>query len=237
MQAVILAGGLATRLGDLTKSRPKSMVTVLNKPFLAYQLEFLSRGGINNVVMCLGYMWQQIEHYFSDAAKYDVNIKFSIEDEPLGTAGALKRAEELLDDIFFTLYGDSYLFLDFPAVMRYFRTQNRLAMMTVYKNQDRYGRSNTAIEGNLVKKFCKKNRTDDMVFIEYGADIFRKEVLNMIPDNRFYSLEDLFPRLIEKEELLAYEVKGRFYEIGSPQGLAEFECYLKGTNDSFQSTS
>jgi len=226
MQVAILAGGLATRLGDLTKNRPKSMVEVYGKPFIEYQLELLRKGGIDNIILCLGYAGEQIERHCGNGKKYGVNIKYSIEDKLLGTAGALRKAEVLLNDVFFTMYGDSYLFLDFPAAMRDFESQNKLAQMTVYRNYDRYDRSNTAVEGNLVKKYSKQERTEDMTYIDYGANIFRKEALRMIPENQFYSLEDLFPRLIEMDELLAFEVKERFYEIGSPQGLKEFTEYV-----------
>ena len=227
MQVVILAGGFATRLGNLTKDRPKSMVEVQGKPFLEYQLDMLKKGGVNNIVLCLSHMWEQIERYFVDGRSYGVNIKYSIEDRLLGTAGALKKAEVLLDDIFFTMYGDSYLFLNFSRVKSYFENQNKLALMTVYKNYDQYDKSNTVVDGNLVKKFSKKEKTEDMAYIEYGANIFRKEVFKMIPENQFYSLDDLFPRLIAMEELLAFEVTERFYEIGSPQGLKDFKKYAK----------
>ena len=228
MQIAILAGGLATRLGNLTKGQSKSMVRILGKPFLEYQLELLRKGGIKNIVLCIGHMGEQIEKHFGNGRKYGVSIKYSLEDKLLGTAGALKKAKVLLNDTFFTMYGDSYLFLDFSAAMRYFNSQSKLALMTVYKNYDRYDRSNTVVEGNLVKKFSKQERTEDMVYIEYGANIFKKEALKMVPENQFYSLDDLFPRLIEMEELLALEVKERFYEVGSPQGLREFEEYMKG---------
>jgi len=219
MQVVILAGGLATRLGDLARNRPKSMLRIRGKPFLEYQLELLQRGGIKNIVLCIGHMGEQIERRFGDGRRYGVNIMYSLENRLLGTAGALKKAEHLLDNVFFTMYGDSYLSMDFPATMRYFKSRNKLALMTVYKNCDRYDRSNTVVEGNLVKKFSKK------------------EALNMIPENQFYSLDDLFPRLIEMGELLAFEVKERFYEIGSPQGLMEFEHYIKERNDTLQSAN
>jgi NDP-sugar pyrophosphorylase family protein len=226
MQVAILAGGLATRLGALTKNRPKSMVEVYGRPFIEYQLELLRKGGIDNIILCLGYAGEQIERHCGNGKRYGVNIKYSVEDKLLGTAGALRKAEVLLNDVFFTMYGDSYLFLDFPAAMRNFKSQNNLAQMTVYRNYDRYDRSNTAVEGNLVKKYSKQERTEDMTYIDYGANIFRKEVLRMIPENQFYSLEDLFPCLIEMDELLAFEVNERFYEIGSPQGLKEFTEYV-----------
>jgi len=229
IQIVILAGGLATRLGNLTGNRAKSMVEVQGKPFLEYQFELLRQGRIRDIILCLGHMREQIERHFGNGKQYGVNIKYSLEDKLLGTAGALKKAEALLNDAFFTMYGDSYLSLDFPAAMQYFKSQSKLALMTVYKNYDRYDRSNTVVEGDLVKKFSKQERTKDMVYIEYGANIFKKEALNMVPVNQYYSLDSLFPKLIEKEELLAFEVKERFYEIGSPQGLKEFEEYIKET--------
>jgi len=228
MQVVILAGGLATRLGDLTRNQPKSMVKVREKPFLEHQLELLKGVGVRNVVLCIGHMGEQIESYFGDGIKHGVNIKYSVEEVPLGTAGALKKAENLLNGVFFTMYGDSYLNLDFAKVMRYFTSRHKLALMTVFKNFNRYDSSNTVIERNLVKKYSKKQWTRDMVYIEYGANIFRKEVLNMIPENQPYPLDDLFPRLIEMEELLAYEVMERFYEIGSRRGIADFEAYMRG---------
>ncbi len=228
MQVAILAGGLAKRLEELTRSLPKSMVQVMGKPFLEYQLELLKTAGIKDVILCTGHLGEQIESYFGNGSNYGVNIKYSVEDRPLGTAGALKKAETLLEDAFFTMYGDSYLLLDFLAVMRYFKSQDKPALMTVYKNYDQYDRSNTVVEGNLVTKFSKQEKTRDMVYVEYGANIFKKEVLKMIPENQFYDLEHLFPRLIEREELLAFEVKERFYEVGSPQGLKDFEQYIKG---------
>ena len=228
MQVAILAGGLATRLGDLTRDRPKSMIEIEGKPFLEYKLDLLRKGGVKNIALCLGHMGEQIESYFGDGRRYGVNIKYSFEDRPLGTAGSLKKAEALLNDTFFIMYGDSYIFVDFSHVMSYFESQNKLALMTVYQNYDQYDRSNTVVKGNLVKKFSKKEKTRDMVYIDYGANIFRKKALKMLPENQFYSLDDFFPRLIEMDELLAFEVRERFYEIGSPQGLKEFERYLRG---------
>ena len=203
------------------------MVKILGKPFLEYQLELLKKNGIQDIVLCLGHLGEQIEDYFGDGSRFGVNIKYSYErEELLGTAGALKKAETLLDEVFFTLYGDSYLFLDFKAALSYFLSQDKLALMTVYKNFNCYDRSNTVIEGNLVTRFSKKEKTKDMVYIEYGANIFRKEVLDLIPRSP-YTLEQLFPQLIARGELLAYEVDKRFYEIGSPQGLKDFERFAQ----------
>ena len=223
MQVVILAGGLATRLRPLTDTVPKSLVEICGKPFLEYQLDFLKAGGVKDVVLCVGYQGNEIEQTFADGRKFGVNIKYSYEKEQLlGTAGALKNAEHLFGDKFFVLNGDSYLFLDFATVMSYFNGLRQLALMVVYKNYDRYDQSNTFIEGNLVKQYSKKKKTKDMIYIDYGASILRKRALELVPPNQAYSLEQLFQQLIPQKELLAYEVTKRFYEIGSPEGLAEF---------------
>jgi len=220
VQIVILAGGQGTRLGDLTKDRPKSMVLIRGRPFLEYQLELLKAQGITDVVLCIGYLGEQIERYFGDGQRIGLDIRYSQEDRPLGTTGALKNAELLLNNTFFTMYGDSYLSLDFRQVMSHFQSHRKLALMTVYRNHDTYDKSNTTIQGDLVKKYSKQERTPDMVYIDYGANIFRKEVLSLIPENQFCRMEELFPRLIEREEL--------FYEIGSLRGLKDFQQYVGG---------
>lgn len=223
---------MATRLGDLTRQQPKSMVMVKGKPFLEYQLEFLRKAGITDIVLCIGHLGDQIESYFGDGTGFGVNIGYSRELKLLGTAGALRKAEALLQDAFFTLYGDSYLFLDFSQLMSYFRSQGKLALMTVFKNCDRYDRSNTAIAGNMVTEYSKNGTGADMVYIDYGANVFDRRVLNLIPEDEPYQMEDLFPRLIEKGDLLAFEVKERFYEIGSLRGLADFTRFVRaGLNE------
>lgn len=229
MQVAVLAGGLATRLGPLTKETPKSLIDILGKPFLQYQLEFLRKGGVKDVVLCIGYMGEQIEKYFGDGKEFGINIKYSYDgDKLLGTAGALKNAERLLEVEFAIMYGDSYLFLDFSAVASYFRKFNKLGLMVVYKNTDRYDKSNVVIDGNLVKEYNKKVRTKGMVYIDYGASILRKGALKLVPQDQSYPLEELFSQLIDQKQLLAYEVDKRFYQIGSLEGLHEFERYISG---------
>jgi MurNAc alpha-1-phosphate uridylyltransferase len=227
MQVAILAGGLATRLRPLTAEIPKSLVPIREgRTFLEYQLDFLKAGGVTDIVLCTGHLGEQIERYCGDGGRFGVRIKYSREGGSLlGTAGALKKAASLLEVEFYIMYGDSYLFLDFTYIMCYFKNQNKLALMTVYKNRGRYDRSNTVVEGGLVRRYSKQDNTGGMDYIDYGANILRKQTLELVPSDRPYSLEELFPVLIERDELLAYEVKERFYEIGSPEGLAEFRKY------------
>ena len=226
MQAAILAGGLSTRLGHLTENQPKSLLPIQGKAFLEYQLDLLAREGIFDIVLCIGHLGEQIAETFGTGETFGVNIKYSYEAVPLGTAGALRNAESLLEDPFISLYGDSFVSLDFYGFATYFNSHSKSAMMSVYKNYDKYDRSNTEIKGNLVTRYSKNVRTSSTIYIDYGVNIFKKDVLRLIPRDHFYSLEDLFIRLIEREELLAFEVKERFFKIGSLRGLKEFEQHV-----------
>jgi NDP-sugar pyrophosphorylase family protein len=227
MQAVIIAGGLATRLGDETRARPKSLVIIGGRPFIEYQLELLSKNGLTDVVLCLGHLAWQIERHLGDGIKFGVNITYSREEHPLGTAGALKNAQQLIKDDFLTLYGDSYLDFDYRAPIKIFEAHKELALMTVYKNHGRYDASNTEVDDELVTCYDKIEKTPKTVYIDYGACIFRREVMDWLPENQPYSLEQLLKRLIANCQLRAYEVAERFYQIGSPEGLEEFRR-LKG---------
>lgn len=227
MQMAILAGGLATRLQPLTEKIPKSLIMIEGKPFLQYQVEFLKKGGITEIVLCVGHLSEQIETYFGDGKRFGVNIQYSRERERLlSTAGALKNAETLLAEDFFLMYGDSYLFLNFEEVFGHFQNLNKSALMVVYKNYDKYDKSNVVIRNGMVKRYDKKHKTEDMVYIDYGVSILRKKVLDIIPKAQIYSFEELFQELIKQNEMLAFETRERFFEIGSYDGLEEFKKYV-----------
>ena len=228
MQVVVLAGGLATRLRPLTDKIPKSMVEINGKPFLEYQIELLKKNSIFDIVLCIGYKGEQIKKYFGDGEKLGVKIRYSSDkDKFLGTGGAFKKAENLLKDVFLVMYGDSYLPFDFQKAIKFFEKFNKLGLMAVFKNFNKYEPSNVEVEGNLVKTYSKKRKTKKMKYIDYGVSIFRKEALKFIPENQFYDLSQLHRFLIKKRELLAYSAEKRFYQIGSFDGLEEFKKYIK----------
>jgi NDP-sugar pyrophosphorylase family protein len=224
---VILAGGLGTRLWPLTSDVPKALIPIGGKPFLHHQIELLKRQGIRDIVLCVGHLAEQVQDYFGDGRWLGVRIKYSEEKGPLlGTAGAIKRAEPLLGDDFFLMYGDSYLMIDYQEIIRYFRRFHRLALMVVWKNLDRLERSNVAVEANLVTAYNKDKKSPDMAYINYGLSVLRKEALRYIPPGRPFSQEEFYQILIAQGELLAFEVEQRFYEIGSPRGLEEFQMLI-----------
>ena len=227
MQVVILCGGKGTRLMQLTADTPKSMIRVKGKPFLHHQIKLLRKNGIRDIVLCVSYLAEQIMEYFGDGSHLGVDLKYSVEDTPLGTGGALIKAGHLLRDEFFVMYGDSYLPVDFGEVMSFFKKHEKLGLMVVFKNNGQYEKSNISIDGIFIKEYNKIN-PKNMVYIDYGLSILKKEALNSFPKDKVISFEEeIRQKLIEQKQLLAFEVNERFYEIGSPKGLEEFRKYIR----------
>lgn len=223
----ILAGGLATRLYPLTKTIPKALIDIAGQPFIFRQLRLLKREGISNVVICAGYLGEQIKEMVQDGSSLGLRVEYSFDgDRLLGTGGALRKALPLLDDKFWVLYGDSYLDTQYDPILKYFLSDTRLGLMTVYENQGKWDTSNVVFREGKILKYDKKNLTPDMHYIDYGLSLFRKEALSAIPEGEFFDLPCIYSKLISSGELLGYEVKERFYEIGKPEGLEELRNIL-----------
>lgn len=223
----ILCGGLATRLGSRTEKIPKSLIEVAGKPFIAWQLEYLRSQGADRVVLCAGYLGEQIEAVVGDGSKYGLRISYSW-DGPrlLGTGGALRRAVSLLGDRFFVLYGDSYLPIDFQAVQQSFLRSGKPALMTVLHNQDRWDKSNVLFQQGSITEYNKQNRRPEMMHIDYGLGILSASSLLDRPGDTAFDLADVYHDLSLRGELAGFEVYERFYEIGSPVGLQETASFL-----------
>lgn len=224
MQALILAGGLGTRLKPYTDTLPKSMVPVNGKPFMEHQVELLKKNGMTDFVFCVGHMADKIRSHFGDGSRFGVSIQYSDEGEKLlGTGGAIKKAEPLLQDAFFLLYGDSYLLFNYRDIWNAFAGKPELAMLVVWENHGRLEPSNLLIGNGRVTLYDKTLKTPNMVHINSGLSVLRKKSLALIPAGKPYSQEDFFRQLIDQKQLLALETKQRFYEIGSLAGLKELE--------------
>jgi N-acetyl-alpha-D-muramate 1-phosphate uridylyltransferase len=228
----ILAGGLATRLNPVTLTIPKSMIEVNGTPFIAHQLRRLAANGIERVVICGGHLIEMIQEFVGDGKQYGVNVSYSVDGPKLlGTAGALKIALPLLGDSFTVLYGDSYLTCDFAAVQQSFEMQSgKLALMTVYRNLGLYDTSNVEFENNRIIAYDKKNLTPRMQHIDYGLGMFHRSALEMVPAGEVFDLARLYQAVLQKDQLAAFEVKERFYEIGSFEGIKQTEEFLRSTS-------
>jgi NDP-sugar pyrophosphorylase family protein len=230
-QIVVLAGGKATRLYPLTKDIPKSMVKINSSPFINHQINLFKKNNIRDVVLCIGVFSDQIIDHVGDGSKFGVSVQYSIENEKklLGTLGALIKAYDLLSDVFFVTFGDSYLEVNYQKIYDKFLHSNKMGLMTVYKNNNKHVASNTTIENGMVTKYDKSNNCD-FEYVDYGISIFRKDVLDFFPKNTNLDLTLLNQKLISIGELAAYEVEQKFYEIGSFKGIKDLENHLQSTS-------
>lgn len=220
IQAAILAGGKGTRLRPLTYRIPKSMVPIHGKPFLQYQLELIKSFGVNKVLLLVSYLGKQIEQYFGDGLRFGLKIEYFYEQFPMGTGGALKNAEGKLEKEFIVLNGDTFLVIDYIELVEYFYRSDKAGMITIYDNPDGIVPNNIAIgESNLVTDYNKRD-SNGMTHVDAGVMVFKKDVLDLIPRGRLCSLEEeIFTKLIERKELLAFPTSQRFYDMGSYKGM------------------
>jgi NDP-sugar pyrophosphorylase family protein len=231
-QAVVLAGGLGTRLGPRAVHTPKFLLPVAGRPFAHWLLEALAGAGLGRVVLCIGHLGHAIRAELGDGARFGVELDYS-EDGPqlLGTAGALRRAADRLAPSFLVTYGDSYLPFDYSAPLLDLEAHpEALGTLAVYRNRDQYDRSNVRTAGELVAEYRKPPRDGpaDPRFedIDYGAMALRREaVLALAPDEPV-ALEQLQADLARRGRLRALRARSCFFEIGSEQGLARLEREL-----------
>ena len=224
----ILAGGFATRLRPITEKIPKSLISVAGKPFLAHQLELLRSRGFRRVVLCVGHLGEMIQRDFGDGSQFGVRIDYSFDGPKLlGTGGAIKQALPLLGGNFFVLYGDSYLPIEYRPVADFFQRSGKLGCMTIYRNEGRHDTSNVVFRNGQIEVYDKTNHTPEMKHIDYGLSLFKSAAFDSFPADKPFDLAEVMGKLVREKQLAGYEVHERFYEIGSPAGLAELETLLK----------
>ncbi len=228
LQVVIIAGGLATRLWPETKSVPKSLIEINGKPFIDWQLKLLKEQGVDKVLLCIGYLGDQIKDYVGNGEKWGLKVDYSSEGENLlGTGGALRNALDKLDDFFFLTYGDSYLPINYSNVSDSFFNLRKPALMTIYKNNSNYDKSNIVMKNNVIKKYEKGSEDPELIYIDYGLLVMSKSIISKFEGGKKIDLADPLKELVKKEELSSFEVYQRFYEVGSRTGIEMLENYLK----------
>jgi NDP-sugar pyrophosphorylase family protein len=223
----LLAGGLATRLRPLTEQVPKAMLEVAGEPFIAHQLRLLRREGIERVVLCVGYLWQQIEAFVGDGARFGLSVEYHVDGPKLlGTGGALRGALTSLGEEFLVTYGDSWLDTAYRPVVDAFRASGKPALMTVFRNESQWDTSNIWFEDGRIRLYDKRQRLPQMRHIDWGLSMARAEILAARPADAWFDLAEVYSDLSRAGEVAGYEVKTRFYEIGSADGLHETDALL-----------
>jgi NDP-sugar pyrophosphorylase family protein len=228
LPVALLAGGMATRLRPITEKIPKLLVEVAGEPFFSHQLRLLKKNGLTHIVLCVGYLGEMIVDQYGDGSKWGVKIEYAFDGPKLlGTGGALIAALPKLGDAFYVLYGDSYLPIDYRAVGDFFQRSGKLGLMTVFENHGRYDASNVEFAGDAIKVYDKKHKTPAMHHIDYGLGVFRAAAFDGFARDAAVDLAEVQKSLVAKQQLAGYEMKERFYEIGSHQGLNELDALLR----------
>ena len=224
----LLAGGLATRMRPVTETLPKSLLPVAGEPFIAHQLRRIAAEGIGEIVICAGHLGKQIADFVGDGARFGCAVRYSWDGpQLLGTGGALRQALPLLGERFLVLYGDSLLPVRFAPVWQTFADSTMPALMTVFRNEGRWDTSNVEFLDGIIRVYDKRARTPRMRHIDYGLGAIDAAAFAARPAGQAFDLADFYRDLAQTGRLAGYEVAERFYEIGSPAGLAETRTFLE----------
>ncbi len=228
-QAVILAGGKGTRLGELTVDTPKPMVSVNGKPFLEYLIDMLRENGIEEIVLLLGYLPHKITDYFKDGTEFGVKIRYSVGDVEFETGKRVKNAESMLDRVFLLMYCDNYWPLRLNRLIESYGKFNTLAMVTTYRNKNRITKNNMIVsEDGYVLKYDKNRQDPELNAVDIGFAVMEKNAVSMMPEDNFSLENDFYPSLIEKKQMTAYQTDQRHYTIGTPEKMKIAGEFLSG---------
>ena len=217
MKAVILAGGLGTRLRPLTLKTPKPMLPLGKKPILEHLIHWNKKNGVKSIVLCVSYRKEKIQKYFKDGKKFGVNIEYAVSKKPLATAGQLKTAEEFIDDTFVCIYGDSIFDFSLKNMIKQHVKKKSFATMSLYeyKTNLAYGVINTSKKGRVIswdeKPEIKAN-------INIGCYVMEPDIFKYIPKNKPYGMDDLIKKaLINKKLINSFVTKKGFLDIGNKE--------------------
>jgi NDP-sugar pyrophosphorylase family protein len=218
----VLAGGLATRMRPLTAQFPKALLEVAGEPFIAHQLRLFAREGIREVKLLVGYCWEPIQRFVGDGSRFGVQVHYIVDGPTLlGTGGAVRHAVDRLGPDFLVTYCDSWLDAAYAPVVEAFRASCRPALMCVFRNENRWDASNVHYENGMVRCYSKRFRVGEMRYIDWGLGMLKASAVATRPMNEPWDLAELYEELASSGRLAGYEMRQRFYEIGSFEGLAE----------------
>ena len=216
MKAVIIAGGLGTRLRPLTNKTPKPMLPIGEKPILEHLVNWTKKGGIKSVVLCVSYLKESIEDYFGDGEKFGVKIEYAISKKQLATAGQLKTAEKFIDDDFVCMYGDSIFNFSLRSMIKQHSIKKPFVTMSLneYKTTLPYGVIETSKKGKVVNW---NEKPEIKANVNMGCYIMNPQVFNLIPKNKSYGMDDVIKKAMKKKVVNSFITKKGFTDIGNTE--------------------
>lgn len=226
MQAILLAGGLGTRLRSVVNDRPKPMALIGDKPFMEYVVHELSRYGIDEIIFAVGYKGSMVEEYFGDGSRFGVKVSYAYEEELLGTAGAIKNAGRFVtEDTFFVLNADTFYQMDYGRLLRV-KAENRLAMALVLREVPDISRYGAAVlDGAMLAGFNEKTAEKRPGTINGGVYLMNRELLSEIPEGKVSLENEMIPKwMAEGRRLGGFVNDGYFIDIGIPEDYFKFQA-------------
>ena len=217
MKAVILAGGLGTRLRPLTNKKPKPMLPLGKKPLLEYLIKWIRKNGVKDIVLCVSYLHETIEKYFEDGSKFGVNIEYAVSRKPLATAGQLKTAQKFIDDTFVCVYGDSLFNFSLRNMIKEHSTKKAFVTMGLneYKTNLPYGVIETSKNGRVINW---NEKPEIKANVNMGCYVMNPKIFNLIPKNKPYGMDDVIKKAMKKKEIVnSFITKNGFTDIGNKE--------------------
>ena len=213
MKAVILAGGLGTRLQPYTTFLPKAMLPLGDKPLLEHLITWIKKNKITSIVICVSYLRKTIEDYFEDGSKFGVKIQYAVANRPLATAGQLKTAEEYLHETFVCVYGDSIFNFNLKGMIEYHKKKRPAVTMALseYKTKLRYGFIETD-KNDRVTRWDEKPEIKGNINI--GCYVMEPSIFKFIPSNKPFGMDDVIRKVMTKNKVMGYVSKNGFMDIG-----------------------
>lgn len=227
-QAVILAGGLGTRMRPLTLKMPKPMIPIRGKPFLEYIIELLKQNGIEEVIILTGYIHEKIEDYFGDGKRFGLKIKYSFSPAEDETGTRIRKAMDLLDDTSLLLYADNYWPLRLNQLFTFYKKMNTQALITVYSNMDNYTKNNTLVnDKGLVEIYDKSRQAQGLNGVDIGFFILNKKILSSFPQENFSFEKVIMPELISKKQLAGFLTYHKYYGLSNLERMPAIEEFFR----------
>ncbi len=215
MKAVILAGGLGTRLQPYTTFLPKPMLPLGEKPILEHLIDWTRKNGVKSIVLCVSYLRKTIEDYFEDGKRFGVNIEYAIANKPLATAGQLKTAEKFIDDTFVCIYGDSIFNFSLRSMIKQHKAKKAFVTMSLneYKTNLPYGVIETSKNGKVLSW---NEKPEIKANVNMGCYVMDPKVLSFIPKNKPYGMDDVIKKAMSKKKVVnSFKTKNGFIDIGN----------------------
>ncbi len=228
-QAVILAGGIGSRLRPLTDSLPKPMIAFHGRPFAAYLVDRLREQGITEVIFLLGYLSEKVIEYFGDGSAHGVRIRYSVQSVETETGGRLRTALPLLQEHFLLLYCDNYWPLKLEPLVSQWRRSGVEAILTVYSNEDHFTRDNLRVsKEGLIEVYDKTRKAPGLSGVDIGFGIFSRRHVENLPEGNVSFEKEAYADLVKRGQLAGHVTRLSYYSIGSLERLPLTESFLKG---------